>query len=141
MLAIAASLLLLFLLYPNRHWLMPAACVLTLALPLVVIDPSIDIGRNREMSVGQVVENVASIFSDDEAEELSGSKEWRLNGGGRSLTTQSTAHILGGKGFGINLALDDGFQSDGTLRSPHSSHLSVLARMGVPGMVAWMLSN
>ena len=139
MLAIIASILLLFLLYPNRHWLMPAACVLTLALPLIVIDPSVDIGRNRDLSIGQATENVASIFSDEEAEGLSGSKEWRLEWWGKIVDyTINGPYFWGGKGFGINLADDDGFQSDGTLRSPHSSHLSVLARMGVPGLVAWI---
>src|SRR5262249_39446202 len=44
-----------------------------------------------------------------------------------------------GKGFGINLADDDGFQVVGEygppLRSPHNAYMTVLARMGGPGMV------
>ena len=46
-----------------------------------------------------------------------------------------------GKGFGINLADSDGFQvaADGSLRSPHNSHLTLLARGGVPGLALWIL--
>ena len=47
-----------------------------------------------------------------------------------------------GKGFGVNLGADDGFQpADNTIlvRAPHNSHLSALARMGVPGFVIWVL--
>lgn len=45
-----------------------------------------------------------------------------------------------GKGFGVNLANDDGFQveEEESLRSPHNGHLTILARAGVPGLVLWM---
>ena len=45
-----------------------------------------------------------------------------------------------GKGFGINLADADGFQptQDHSLRAPHNTHLTTLARMGVPGFVLWI---
>ena len=40
----------------------------------------------------------------------------------------------------MNLADSDGFQStaDGSLRAPHNTHFTVLARMGVPGFVVWV---
>jgi O-antigen ligase len=46
-----------------------------------------------------------------------------------------------GKGFGINLADADGFQAneDRSLRAPHNSHMTALARMGVPGFLLWVL--
>ena len=47
-----------------------------------------------------------------------------------------------GKGFGINLADDDGYQGtawEGQLRSPHNGHLTMLARGGVPGLALWLL--
>jgi len=52
-----------------------------------------------------------------------------------------------GKGFGINLGLDDGFdwhysaEDAGTLRSPHNSHLTFLARAGVPGFLSWIATQ
>jgi O-antigen ligase len=41
----------------------------------------------------------------------------------------------------VNLADDDGFQPtlDHSLRAPHNSHMSALARMGVPGFALWVL--
>ncbi len=49
-----------------------------------------------------------------------------------------------GRGFGENLADAHGYQVSSTndprpLRSPHNSHMAVLARMGVPGMFLWIL--
>lgn len=52
-----------------------------------------------------------------------------------------------GKGFGINVALDDGFdwhstpEEAGTLRSPHNAHLTFLARAGVPGFLLWITTQ
>jgi hypothetical protein len=44
-----------------------------------------------------------------------------------------------GKGYGINLADDDGFQvmPDHSLRSPHNVFMTILARSGIPGLVLW----
>ena len=48
--------------------------------------------------------------------------------------------LLTGKGFGVNLAVSDGFRSgrgqDDGLRSPHNGHMTVLARGGVPALAA-----
>src|SRR5207249_3389698 len=40
-----------------------------------------------------------------------------------------------------NLADDDGYQvtADGSLRSPHNGHLTILAREGVPGLAIWIV--
>ena len=48
-------------------------------------------------------------------------------------------HFWDGKGYGICLANDDGYQvgADNSLRSPHNGHLTILARSGVPGFVLW----
>ena len=47
-------------------------------------------------------------------------------------------YFWGGKGYGINLADDDGYQvGDGTLRSPHNVHMTILARSGVVGIALW----
>ena len=49
-----------------------------------------------------------------------------------------------GRGFGLNLADEDGFAGNdlrGTapLRSPHNAHMTLLARAGVPGFFLWLL--
>lgn len=53
-------------------------------------------------------------------------------------------HFWTGKGFGINLAEDDGFTWSADplaapLRSPHNAHMNMLARAGVPGFLLWLL--
>jgi O-antigen ligase len=71
---------------------------------------------------------------------LQGTKEWRLQWWDKIYDyTVHGPYFWTGKGFGINLADDDGFQvqQDKSLRSPHSIHMTYLARMGVPGVVLW----
>src|SRR5262249_28995466 len=55
--------------------------------------------------------------------------------------TFSGNYFWTGKGFGINLADDDGFQVevDRTLRNPHNVHMAILARAGVPGFALWLM--
>jgi hypothetical protein len=94
----------------------------------------------REISADQIVANLTSIFGDSDNQSLSGSKEWRLAWWDTIIGyTFHGKYFWGGKGFGVNLADDDGFQvkSDGSLRSPHNGHLTVLARSGVPGLILW----
>jgi hypothetical protein len=52
-----------------------------------------------------------------------------------------------GRGFGVNLAVADGplgsasSEEEVALRSPHNGSMSVLARMGVPGLALWIALN
>ncbi|CAN5777301.1 hypothetical protein BH23CHL7_BH23CHL7_06400 [soil metagenome] len=116
------------------------AAVLILAV-LLTIDPQIDLGRSRVLSMSQLMENVASIVGDDEVSHgLSATVEWRQRWWNTIIDyTVHGRYFWFGKGFGINLALDDGFQTaqTETLRSPHNGHLEILARMGVPGLLLW----
>jgi len=99
------------------------------------------VDRDREMSPQQVVTNLKSIVSGGGGEALEGSRRWRL----AWWTRIEEYTIFGdffwtGKGFGVNLADDDGFQvtRDHSLRSPHNAHLMLLARTGVPGEILWL---
>jgi hypothetical protein len=103
-------------------------------------------GDQRQLSARQLVDNVTSIFSDRSsgAGGLSDTREWRLQWWTDIVDyTLFGPYFWTGKGFGINLADDDGYQVAGEdeaqLRSPHNAHLTVLARMGAPGAVAWLL--
>ena len=84
-----------------------------------------------------------SIVGSDEEGDLDETKAWRLQWWGKIVDyTIHGDYFWQGKGFGVNLANSDGFQVeyDSTpLRSPHNGHLTVLARMGVPGLVLWAL--
>lgn len=96
----------------------------------------------RSVSPIQWIENVASVFSQSSDENLEGTKQFRLAWWTKIVGyTVFGPHFWTGKGFGVNLADDDGFQvlEDGSLRAPHNSHITSLARMGVPGFVLWVL--
>ncbi len=99
--------------------------------------------REREISFRQVVANVFSSFMDEKLGDLEDTKQWRLDWWDDIMGyTVHGRYCWTGKGFGINLADDDGYQvtDDGSLRSPHNGHLTMLARGGVPGFVLWIVT-
>lgn len=100
--------------------------------------------REREISFEQVGNNLLSVVVGGKQEELDVTKSWRIEWWKEIVEyTIDGKYFWTGKGFGVNLADDDGFQvldeDDGpVLRSPHNIHLTVLARAGVPGMLLWL---
>jgi hypothetical protein len=105
----------------------------------LLIDPHIELpGSTREISSRQITQNLVSISSDQTEAELSGTKRWRLEWWNRIVDyTIFGDYFWTGKGYGVNLATSDGIDIDTPLRSPHNSHLTFLARSGVPGFVLW----
>ncbi len=109
-----------------------------------VVGPMVQLrvqGGDRDLSVEQVAENVQSVFGRTGSSALDGTKRWRLLWWGEILDYTITGpYFWTGKGFGVNLAQADGFAvlDDGSLRSPHNGHLTVLARAGVPGALLWL---
>ncbi len=101
------------------------------------------VGRpGRDVNPCQIVANAGSIVTTSEVRGLEGTKSFRLAWWSAIVDyTLRGPYFWTGKGFGINLADDDGFQptADHSLRAPHNSHLTTLARMGVPGFVLWLL--
>jgi hypothetical protein len=86
---------------------------------------------------------VNSIFGSDNdgSAGLQDTKNWRQQWWDKIWDyTVNGPYFLTGKGFGVNLSDVDGFQtlSDGSSRSPHNGHFTILARMGVPGFVMWI---
>ena len=102
-------------------------------------------GRERLLSFEQLIKTVASIASDSTEGDLDGTKQWRLDWWATIVDyTIHGDYFWEGKGFGVNLADDDGFQvdlKDHSLRSPHNGHLTILARAGVPGLLLWGLTQ
>lgn len=99
-------------------------------------------GKGREISFEQFVINLKSVASDTGTDGLDSTKEWRMDWWHDILHyTLRGRYFWSGKGFGINLANDDGYQvmSDNSLRAPHSAHLDMLARAGVPGFILWVI--
>lgn len=95
--------------------------------------------NDRTISISQVVDNAVSIVDSSDAQ-LAGTINWRLNWWDKVVHyTIFGDNFWTGKGFGINLADSDGFQTDGKLRSPHNGHITILARSGVPGLALWLM--
>jgi hypothetical protein len=121
-----------------------AAVVACALLVMAVTDVRFKIpGKGREVSFAQLSENVLSVAGGSDEENLDGTKQWRLRWWGDIFNyTVNGRYFWTGKGFGINLADDDGYQGtawEGQLRSPHNGHMTMLARAGVPGLVLWLL--
>jgi hypothetical protein len=122
----------------------PLLVFLIAVVSLVYVDPVINLGLNRTISVGQVVENVTSVFGSTDDPALEGTKDFRLRWWGKIFDyTVGGPYFWTGKGFGVNLADEDGFQvySDHSLRAPHNGHIEILARTGVPGLALWIALN
>jgi O-antigen ligase len=138
LLAVAMSLCLVLAVLPFGRALRFTLIAVTMLVALVpTID--LDLGGVRDVSSRQLAENLTTIFMRPGADETA---EWRLEWWDtiRDYTIYGP-YFWQGKGFGINLADDDGFHlfEDDSLRSPHNGHLTVLARMGIPGLALWAL--
>jgi len=100
---------------------------------------------DRPVSAHQIVENAKSILGQS-GEQAEGTKQWRLNWWDVIINdTIYGPDFWTGRGFGINLADADGFYAGDPrdprppTRSPHSAHMTLLARAGIPGLVLWAL--
>ncbi|CAN5869514.1 hypothetical protein BH24CHL4_BH24CHL4_02690 [soil metagenome] len=127
----------------SRGWINPLLILAVIIIPIALINPQIDRGSDRSVSLSQFVNNMTSIVtSDDSSSSLTGTRDYRLRWWKEIVGyTVGGEYFFTGKGFGINLADDDGFQilQDSSLRAPHNSHMTVLARMGVPGFMYWIV--
>jgi hypothetical protein len=115
-------------------------CCAALLLWVSQINIEVPGGKGRNISWEQFVQSGKSIFGEGGSSGDESNKEWRLRWWKTIVGyTINGPYFWTGKGFGVNLADEDGFQvnADHSLRSPHSVHMTILARMGVPGLVCW----
>jgi hypothetical protein len=143
LLTAAAAVATVFIFWPARH-LLSFIAVLTVVLSLLaILKPNISVGGySRQIGPDQLTQNVGSIVGIGGDEDLRGTKEWRQEWWDKVWDyTVNGPYFLAGKGFGVNLADDDGFQvlADDSLRAPHNGHVTILARMGVPGLALWLV--
>jgi hypothetical protein len=94
--------------------------------------------------IGALIGSIAS--SSDSAPGHKGTKEWRLAWWRKIIHyTFGGPYFWKGKGFGVNLAVQDhpsGMSNEeNKLRSPHNGNMTILARMGVPGFLIWAALN
>jgi hypothetical protein len=112
-----------------------------------VADIKIPLPGGRSIGSEQLVENVTSIVAKSDTSNLDGTKEWRLRWWNTIEDyTFNGPFFWSGKGFGMGLAEEDGFvvgtETGGpALRSPHNAHYTMLARVGVPGLLLWAVLN
>jgi O-antigen ligase len=117
------------------------AAVVVIAFTLSGIHVRLDDGR--ELSIMQLRANASSVFTQAAAGDHS-TAGWRLAFWNDII--DDTVHgprFWTGNGFGVNLADEYGYQAneDGSLRSPHDISMTVLGRMGVPGLALWITLN
>ncbi len=125
----------------TSRWLAVAAVGLVMVALVAVVDPQVDLGLPRNISIGQLADNLTSLFESQGGSVNEATKQWRVQWWNSIVDyTIHGQYFWTGKGFGINLADADGFQvlADHSLRAPHSVHLEILARSGVPGLVLWI---
>lgn len=141
LLAAVAALIFLGVLLGPRRWMMATVVIGTVSLGLVLgwgLNVNLP-GGGRDYSVAQLVENTVSI-TQGENSDLGGTVAFRdqLWSGVLDLASEQGA-LATGLGFGPNLAQElgaSGSPSD-PLRSPHNSHIDILARMGIIGGILW----
>jgi len=102
----------------------------------------------RPVSAHQIVENAMSTIGQS-GQQGEGTKKWRERWWDTII--QDTIHgpnFWTGRGFGLNIAEEDGFagpdrgatgQNRALTRSPHNVYMPLLARAGIPGLVLWVL--
>jgi hypothetical protein len=133
----------------RRFVLATVGSIVIVLVPVLLLNLQLQLG-GRHLSLQQVKDNVASIFSrnaqSDEAETgLQGTVKWRQELFGTILDNSlSSDRILTGRGFGPILSYDYLRQPPAPdapppLRSAHNSHLTVLARTGLPCFGLWVL--
>jgi hypothetical protein len=141
LLAIVAALLILVIGRAATRWQKPLLAVVVAISLLAVFNVQIKLGDQRNtISVQSLLVNLQSITNDTGDAGRDGSRSWRLQWWGDIVNyTIGGPYFWTGKGYGLNLADADGFQvnDDASLRSPHSAHLNILARSGVPGLIVW----
>jgi O-Antigen ligase len=141
LLAIGAALLVLLLGRAASRWQKPLLALVAAISILAVFNVQIKLGDQRNtISVQSLLVNLQSITNDTGDIGRDGSRSWRLLWWNDIVNyTVNGPYFWNGKGYGLNLATADGFQvnDDASLRSPHSAHLDILARSGVPGFITW----
>jgi hypothetical protein len=148
LLAVTAGAIIGLALAANRRWLIiRAVSVISIALAMaILLSVRIPVtgGQGRAFSISQLVANVASIGGAQEAGNLGGTVYGRELLWSQVLDKQvADGLLIEGYGFGPNIALmAGGVEAEGTpsdpLRSPHNSHLDIIARLGMVGFFMWL---
>jgi hypothetical protein len=146
---LAYALPLILFLYQTRQklaeWLTKGRVLimgfaLVLSVVLYLNSGGDDNFQGRALGFEQVSKNMLSLFSEQEDGALTNNKLWRLAWWYKIVTDAfEIKKGLVGVGVGPNLTLlGDIGTDDEQLRSPHSIHLTILARFGIPLFLLWI---
>ncbi len=132
--AFLSSLALIFAANPNigKIWRLLIA-ILFIALFIALLNPDL---------IDPIANKALSIIGANQYRQ--GTIDYRLDWWQKIIDyTFGGDYFWTGKGFGINLGVDAGFDplGDGLVRSPHNGHITILARSGVPGFILWILTQ
>lgn len=137
--AIACTGLFVTLFRPNNRMIRMAAPGMVVIVLFVALNIEIPLQGGRSVSPQQLVTNVLSIFSEQDKTSLDGTESWRLNWWDAIIqdVVRGDKFWLG-RGYGVSHAEVDGFTDITGNRSPHSVHINILGRAGVPGAILWI---
>jgi hypothetical protein len=137
---------------PNRHALRNFFAVVGVVVVILGIGSALNLrlagqGEGRTFDARQLMINATNVFSNSGSSRGDETREWRLNWWSDIIHyTLHGPYFWEGKGFGVNLADADGYQTFGDqsdvapLRSPHNAHMTILARGGVPALLMWIFA-
>jgi len=146
---LAYLLPMIFFLYQSRHkfssWftkgrVLLMGAVLGLSVVFYLNSGGDENFQGRALGFEQVSKNLLSLFAEQEDGALTDNKLWRLAWWYKIVTDAfELKKGLVGVGVGPNLTLlGDVGTDDEQLRSPHSIHLTILARFGIPLFLLWL---
>lgn len=141
MVAVTCTIFVVLVLRPGSRWKKLALVSLVLGSMALISNFDVDYGGERRLSVPQFVENMKSVVSENvEEQRLTATRRWRLEWWEdiRDFTIFGP-YFWTGKGFGVSLGEGVTVNVPEETRSPHNGHLTILGRMGVPGIVLWLL--
>jgi hypothetical protein len=139
---------------PSRRARAVVPTVVSLAVVvgiLFLLDVRIPLATaGRELSVQQVATNLTSVvdakrFSASDTGNLQGNVDWRRQYWSAVYKDAlSPRYVLTGRGLGTVLSFEYGIQDPNRnngqpIRSAHNTHLTILARTGLPGIILWTL--
>ncbi len=124
---------------PYNRMIRMAAPILVIGMLFFAFDINIPLGGGRNLSPQQVVTNLLSVFSEQDRDRLDTTEEWRLKWWGLIIDDVVFGDKFWlGRGYGVSHADVDGFADAAHNRSPHSVHINILGRAGVPGAILWI---
>jgi len=123
----------------NMAAIMVGVAVLLLAIGLFG-NLRLKLFSEREVSIDQFLDNLVSVVDRSAGgRRQESTTKWRLDIWGRVFDDVTQDYPVAGFGPGPDLGKRYNITGDGDLplRNPHNSHVGVLARMGLVGVVLW----